>query len=843
MPTDRDVNVLMKKSQDNYNNTMYPITKIENILMDSKNHTLDKWIKERVQWTEDVDEVFTKLKDVEPGAQVNVPAFSRVRVNGKHIAASLKKDTLDIVAGDNSQVQIINDELVISSTGATPETVGFATENSAGVISAETFKKIQGIENNANKYTHPKSGITAGQYVAVNVDDYGHVTAGINKPLPVALGGTGLTSLDALKDLIVASGDLNTIDTPVENSELAITSGGVFKALLEKADKNHGIHLPELTGTKTKFLRDDNNWVELPRASKESEGIVKLANEDNLTDENLAVTPKLLTDRINKIIGNATTYTSLKSIEDWITGQGEAGGFGTSLENYLKDSKAYTDNKISELIGGADSSFDTLKEIQNWISEHSDVYKALVQSIADNKTYADKRYSALLNGATTYTNLKLVENWICNVGAMKVDRVDGKGLSTNDLTNELKANYDEAYDHAKSLHAPTDAERNSIVSISRNGMELKPDRFRNVDIVVPIKTSQLINDNKFISEHPEVKSEEDTSTEQKITSGGTFTVIDAINRDKFNHVVSINTKQIKLPKFVEGDVEYEPFTLSIEDKNTSYPEVYRPSERKDIRLIFNNLLKISKEDNKVTINVDLNNASEKESGLLSPELLAKINGIEDDANRYELPIAGENLGGVKTISKVEKPDDYTPSPIIDGIVYHKEYGSDRGISILNGKFGHMNKIGEGTISESKGDRVLAFGDSFEIPVIKYDDYGHIIGSEKTILNLPTTDVAGSTKNTLNETQKAYILGSVSPKTNTNNPVFDTGVYLGENAGELFAKKFFGDLIGIAEKAVSDRDGNIITDTYAKQSDVSFVCGTLKPDAPRYGHTLWAEITD
>ena len=122
-------------------------------------------------------------------------------------------------------------------------------------------------------------------------------------------------------------------------------------------------------------------------------------------------------------------------------------------------------------------------------------------------------------------------------------------------------------------------------------------------------------------------------------------------------------------------------------------EVYRPSERKDIRLIFNNFLRISKEDNKVTINVDLNNASEKESGLLSPELLAKINGIEDDANRYELPIAGENLGGVKTISKVETPDDYTPSPIIDGIVYHKEYGSDRGISILNGKFGHMNKIG------------------------------------------------------------------------------------------------------------------------------------------------------
>lgn len=41
-----------------------------------------------------------------------------------------------------------------------------------------------------------------------------------------------------------------------------------------------------------------------------------------------------------------------------------------------------------------------------------------------------------------------------------VKAVDGKGLSTNDLTNELKGNYDAAYQHSQAQHAPSDAEAN-----------------------------------------------------------------------------------------------------------------------------------------------------------------------------------------------------------------------------------------------------------------------------------------------------------------------------------------------------------------------------------------------
>lgn len=36
----------------------------------------------------------------------------------------------------------------------------------------------------------------------------------------------------------------------------------------------------------------------------------------------------------------------------------------------------------------------------------------------------------------------------------KVDKVDGKGLSANDLTAALKGNYDAAYTHSQTAHAP-----------------------------------------------------------------------------------------------------------------------------------------------------------------------------------------------------------------------------------------------------------------------------------------------------------------------------------------------------------------------------------------------------
>lgn len=82
----------------------------------------------------------------------------------------------------------------------------------------------------------------------------------------------------------------------------------------------------------------------------------------------------------------------------------------------------------------------------------------------------------------------------------KVDKAEGKGLSTNDLTDVLKGNYDVAYTHSQSAHAPSNAEMNVLVGIQKNGTDVSVDTVtRKANIVVPTKTSDITNDSGFIT--------------------------------------------------------------------------------------------------------------------------------------------------------------------------------------------------------------------------------------------------------------------------------------------------------------------------------------------------------
>ena len=62
------------------------------------------------------------------------------------------------------------------------------------------------------------------------------------------------------------------------------------------------------------------------------------------------------------------------------------------------------------------------------------------------------------------------------------------------------------------------------------------------------------------------------------------------------------------------------------------------------------------------------------------------------------------------------------------------------------------------------------------------------------------DTDTNVTNTLNTTTKAYVTGTTSDTTNTGTQVFDTGVYLDEEAGTLTASKFKGNLEGNANTA-------------------------------------------
>ena len=139
----------------------------------------------------------------------------------------------------------------------------------------------------------------------------------------------------------------------------------------------------------------------------------------------------------------------------------------------LTDAKSYADKKVAALVNGAPETMDTLKEVSDALDANKDVVDALKAAIGNKANQSD---------LTAHT-----------------------GNSDIHVTKEKKTSWDSAATHAGTAHAPSNAERNTIVSVKKNGEEVVPGVDRSVDIKVPTKTSELTNDSGYITKayvHP-----------------------------------------------------------------------------------------------------------------------------------------------------------------------------------------------------------------------------------------------------------------------------------------------------------------------------------------------------
>lgn len=106
-----------------------------------------------------------------------------------------------------------------------------ATQTIKGLMSATDKAKLDGIEEKANNYKHPTSGVVANTYTRVTVNELGHVTSGNN---PTTLAGYGITNAPTKTgdgatgtwgiDISGTAEKANTA-TLATNAEYAITAG------------------------------------------------------------------------------------------------------------------------------------------------------------------------------------------------------------------------------------------------------------------------------------------------------------------------------------------------------------------------------------------------------------------------------------------------------------------------------------------------------------------------------------------------------------------------------------------------------------------------------------------
>ena len=197
----------------------------------------------------------------------------------------------------------------------------------------------------------------------------------------------------------------------------------------------------------------------------------------------------------------------------------------TPTSDYHPATKLYVDEKVADIVGSAPETLDTLKELSTALGNDP-------------------------NFATTIAN---------QIGT-KVDKVDGKGLSTNDLTNELKANYDAAYTHSTSAHAPSNAQANADITKAEIEAKLTGDI-----------TSHTHN--QYLTEHQDISGlapKANPSFTGNATVAGKVTVGTAPTEN-----MDVATKQ-----YVDNAVaaaDYGPYSIRYNSENNRLEFIYTPT--------------------------------------------------------------------------------------------------------------------------------------------------------------------------------------------------------------------------------------------------------------------------
>lgn len=144
------------------------------------------------------------------------------------------------------------DEDVLYVTPASESvTIPEATETTAGLMPPASMKKLNGIDEGANKYTHPSHTARASGLYKITVDSLGHVTA-VSAVQKSDITALGIPDSDTTYSL--ASAYSNGLMSPAQFSKLAGIDAGANKTTVD----------PSLSGSSANPVQNKVLYVALP---------------------------------------------------------------------------------------------------------------------------------------------------------------------------------------------------------------------------------------------------------------------------------------------------------------------------------------------------------------------------------------------------------------------------------------------------------------------------------------------------------------------------------------------------------------------------------------------------
>lgn len=250
-----------------------------------------------------------------------------------------------------------------------------------------------------------------------------------------------------------------------------------------------------------------------------------------------------------------------------------------------------------------------------------------------------------------------------------------------------------AYDHSQSSHAPVNAERNIIVGIQKNGVDISVDTTtRKANIIIPTKLSEFTNDSGYLTS---------SGTIAKANQLTNSRAIDGVNFNgtaDINHYGTCSTAAATAAK----TVALTGFTLVA-------------GARVQVKFTVTNTA------SSPTLNVNSTGAKAimyRGSAITAGYLAAnRVYEFVYDGTNWEL------IGDINT--------DHT-------------YTADTGIKLNGSTFQHTNSVTAGT-AKGSDTKTLGFGSTFDIPTVTYDAQGHITQKGTTTMTMPAapTTITGN----------------------------------------------------------------------------------------------------
>ena len=413
----------------------------------------------------------------------------------------------EVVAGKAAQTDL---DALAGKVGEVPE-----GQNVIGIIqniqeNAYDDTELRGLIDNKADKTQVATDISTA--VKAEEDARKEAVAGVQSAVDT-LSQTHTTDKTALEGAIALKADQTALDEVAEVANAAVKQADYDVKVKALEDEDARIAGLVATEAETARAAEKANADVIASIKEDVDAFFKDADMTESAKDTLKeLQTYIASDETAASEMAASIQQNKKAIEDHVATDHDFAGADATLKAELEGKiNAKADTTVVEGIDGrletAEGKVATLESemdaVQGAVTTkvEQEAYNAKVAELEEADASHVERLEALEakfvegDGSVEEMIADAIKSEATRVDgelAKKVDKVDGKGLSTNDLTNELKAQYDSAYAHSQVAHAPADAQANVIESVKVNGSAVTVTD-KAVDITVPTDNSQLAN--------------------------------------------------------------------------------------------------------------------------------------------------------------------------------------------------------------------------------------------------------------------------------------------------------------------------------------------------------------